>query len=217
MTDVVERKRATPGGWLPFVCTMVAIALVTWSAISWVLSPNWGKHNPIADARTVGTVPSAAAKVAPLDRSVVVKDLEIPKLKVEADVLTISVDDGELIPPINPKQTGWWNGGAKPGAAKGTAVIAGHINYSGVEGALARIGTLDPGDKVIVHGTHNGKKATLTFKITGVRTYHKTKLPYAEIFDQQVAGRLALVTCGGPFDATTGNYLDNIVAYGVLA
>jgi hypothetical protein len=30
-----------------------------------------------------------------------------------------------------------------------------------------------------------------------------------------VAGRLVLVTCGGPFDASTGNYLDNIVAFAV--
>jgi hypothetical protein len=28
---------------------------------------------------------------------------------------------------------------------------------------------------------------------------------------------VALVTCGGPFDAATGNYLDNIVAFAVPA
>jgi hypothetical protein len=40
-------------------------------------------------------------------------------------------------------------------------------------------------------------------------------LPYKQIFDQSSVGRLAIVTCGGPFDASTGNYLDNIVAYAV--
>jgi hypothetical protein len=55
------------------------------------------------------------------------------------------------------------------------------------------------------------------FAITGVRTYHKTALPYKEIFDQKSVGRLAIVTCGGPFDAQTGNYLENIVAFAVPA
>jgi hypothetical protein len=30
-----------------------------------------------------------------------------------------------------------------------------------------------------------------------------------------VAARLVVVSCGGPFDASTGHYLDNIVAYAV--
>jgi len=213
-------KQSAYSGWLPFVCILIAIGLVAGSAISWVLSPSWGKHNPIADARAVGTVPSIAppsnaAHQAPLAYVMNAEGIEIPTLKVRAPILPISTQDGVLEPPVNPKETGWWNGGAKPGAARGTAVITGHINYGGVEGALARIGTLDPGDLVIIHGKHDGKKASMKFKITGVRTYHKTKLPYAEIFDQRVVGRLALITCGGPFDATTGNYLDNIVAYAI--
>jgi hypothetical protein len=57
----------------------------------------------------------------------------------------------------------------------------------------------------------------LTFRITGVRTYEKSSLPYKKIFDQHAPGRLAIVTCGGPFDASTGNYEDNIVAYAVPA
>jgi hypothetical protein len=40
-------------------------------------------------------------------------------------------------------------------------------------------------------------------------------LPYKKIFDQHAPGRLAIVTCGGPFDASTGNYEDNIVAFAV--
>ncbi len=59
------------------------------------------------------------------------------------------------------------------------------------------------------------KKTRLTFTITGVRTYNKQQLPYQQIFDQSSASRLALVTCGGPFDASTGNYEDNIVAFAV--
>jgi hypothetical protein len=40
-------------------------------------------------------------------------------------------------------------------------------------------------------------------------------LPWASVFSGKVGGRLALVTCGGPFDSATGHYEDNIVAYAV--
>ena len=66
-----------------------------------------------------------------------------------------------------------------------------------------------------LHGTASTPK--LSFKITGVRTYDKQRLPYQQIFDQKSVGRLAIVTCGGPFDASTGNYRDNIVAFAVPA
>jgi sortase (surface protein transpeptidase) len=123
--------------------------------------------------------------------------------------------NGELDVPPNPKVVGWWSPGAKPGARTGTAILAGHINYAGVAGTLAKIGSLKPGDQVYVFGKDKGKKTEIKFRITGVRTYHKTRLPYKEIFDQKSIGRIAIVTCGGPFDASTGNYLDNIVAFGV--
>jgi hypothetical protein len=68
-----------------------------------------------------------------------------------------------------------------------------------------------------VYGKRQHKEVGLKFLITGVRTYDKTALPYKEIFDQNSVGRLAIVTCGGAFDPSTGNYLDNIVAFAVPA
>jgi hypothetical protein len=86
-----------------------------------------------------------------------------------------------------------------------------------VTGVLARIGTLNPGDKLFLKGFHHSRKLRLKFRITGVRTYRKTALPYRKIFNQHSPSRLVLVTCGGPFDAATGNYQDNIVAFAVPA
>ena len=150
----------------------------------------------------------------------------IPKLKSHAPIVKVATSsDGELEIPENPRKVGWWSPGARPGARVGTAVLAGHINYAGVTGAFADIGTLKPGDKIDVYGKYNAHRSRhgarsshsgeITFVVTAVRTYHKTQLPYREIFDQHVPGRIALATCGGPFDASTGNYLDNIVVYAV--
>jgi hypothetical protein len=209
-------------GWLPFLCVLAAIALLAAAGITWVTSPNWGVRNVIAAPRHVGYVPvdappptAHAAKGPAL--TVLPDHIDIPAIEAEAPIVKMDMGrDRELEPPLPPTTVGWWTGGARPGAATGTAVIAGHINYGGVAGALGQIGRLNPGDKVIVHGTSAGTATELTFTVTGVRTYSKQRLPWAKIFDQQVSGRLALVTCGGPFDPSTGNYQDNIVAYAVL-
>jgi hypothetical protein len=210
------RKAGGHAGWVPFLCVLAAIAALAASGISWVISPNWGQHVTQAPARNVGEVPTkpgvlAAAFVSP-------NMIEIPKLHAKAPIVDVyTLPGGELDVPQDPKVVGWWAPGAKPGAKTGTAILAGHINYAGVEGVLARIGTLNPGDIVYVDGVNNGKKTRLKFAITGVRTYNKTSLPYKQIFDQKSTGRLAIVTCGGAFDAQTGNYLQNIVAFAVPA
>ncbi|MEO8889671.1 MAG: class F sortase [Jatrophihabitantaceae bacterium] len=209
------RPRAKSGfaAWIPFLCFLSAILLVSGAAITWVTAPNWGKHNAIAAPRDVGAVPSLQGALAALISPYMI---EIPRLKSKAPIVDVgTLASGALEIPANPRTVGWWSHGAKPGARKGTAILAGHINMSGVEGVLARIGTLNPGDLVLVDGLHGGKHTQVKFKITGVRTYAKKGLPYKEIFNQNSVGRLAIVTCGGPFDASTGNYLDNIVAYAV--
>lgn len=214
-------RRAGYSGWLPFLCAIAAIAALATAAISWVTAPNWGRNDVVAAPRTVGTVPAQTPSVAgsPVAHSLLTpKHLEIPALSVSAPIVRVGTQrNGALQVPRDPKTTGWWGGGANPGAPTGTAVIAGHINYSGVTGALAQIGELDPGDVVYVDGLRDGSKTRVPFTITGVRTYLKHGLPYQTIFNQDVAGRLVLITCGGPFDASTGNYRDNIVAYAVPA
>jgi hypothetical protein len=214
---VKQSTRATASklaGQAPFLCVLVAIIALAGSALTWVISPNWGGNHPTtAHARNVGTVPTVAGVLAAF---VSPSGIEIPRLSAKAPIVNVStLPSGSLDVPLNPKTVGWWNGGAKPGAKKGTAILDGHVNYKGVDGVLARIGSLDPGDIVYITGLHNGKKTRVKFTITGVRTYHKTALPYKEIFDQKSVGRLAIVTCGGPFDAQTGNYLENIVAFAV--
>ena len=80
---------------------------------------------------------------------------------------------------------------------------------------VGRYAVLRPGDPLEVYGVHRGRRRKIDYTVTGVRAYHKTNLPYRQIFDQHSVGRLAIITCGGPFDASTGNYLDNILTYAV--
>jgi hypothetical protein len=206
-------------GILPLACVLGVLVILGVAGLTWNVSPYYGRANSVAPkTKDVGSVPVQASPVA-ATLALSPNRIAIPRLKATAPVVDVgTTSNGELEVPENPKVVGWWSPGAKPGAAKGTAILAGHINFAGVNGTLARIGVLKPGDEVDIYGTHNadGKKM-VKFAITGVRTYHKTALPYKQIFDQTSIGRLAIVTCGGPFDASTGNYLDNIVAFAVPA
>jgi hypothetical protein len=207
-------------GWIPFGLVVAAVLLVAAGGVTWVTEPYWrGKpHVPTAAPRNIGVVPVTvnpavvpAAFVSPFM-------IEIPRLNARASVVDVNtLPDGALDVPLDPKVVGWWDGGAKPGAKTGTAILDGHINYAGVTGVLATIGTLNPGDQIFIDGLNGKHKTRIEFTVTGVRTYNKQALPYKEIFDQKSIGRLAIVTCGGPFDSSTGNYEDNIVAFAVPA
>ncbi|HEV7207061.1 MAG TPA: class F sortase [Jatrophihabitans sp.] len=201
---------------MPVVCALLTILVVAVANLTWITSPYWGRNNAVPpQPKLVGTVPVASgAKVTTLSPNRIV----IPRLKAVAPIVPVTTtSDGELDVPANPRVVGWWSPGAKPGAQVGTAILAGHINYAGVDGTLADIGALKPGDAVYVYGKRIATRAVIRFTVTGVRTYHKTRLPYQQIFDQKSVGRIAIVTCGGPFDASTGNYLDNIVVFAVPA
>jgi hypothetical protein len=219
MDDKQRGRRLDPvlAGRITFACIIAAIVLAAAGAVTWVVSPNWGgNHDQSTSVRNVGEVPTT--QPVPVLAAMIISPvrIEVPRLKAVAPIVSVStLPNNELDVPLNPKVVGWWDGGAKPGAAKGTAILDGHINYAGVRGVLADIGTLNPGDTIYVYGLHDGKQTKVTFSITGVRTYNKQVLPYKEIFDQKSIGRLAIVTCGGPFDASTGNYRDNIVAFAV--
>jgi sortase family protein len=213
----VQRFKHRSAGWVPFGLVVAAIVAFAGAGVVWVTSPYWGKKVITAAPRNVGVIPVVAQSTVAPAAFVSPNRIEIPRLGATAPIVDVGVlGGGELDVPLNPKVVGWWKDGARPGAAKGTAILDGHINYAGVEGTLATIGTLDPGDRVYIYGLSATKKPIrLTFTITGVRTYNKHNLPYQQVFDQTSTSRLALVTCGGPFDASSGNYEDNIVAFAV--
>ncbi len=102
----------------------------------------------MAAPRNVGEVPTKAGVDVPF---VAPNRIVIPAIKAVAPIVKVGTLPGrELEIPLNPKVVGWWKHGAMPGAKRGTAILAGHINYAGVAGTMAKIGTLDPGDAVYV-------------------------------------------------------------------
>jgi hypothetical protein len=60
------------------------------------------------------------------------------------------------------------------------------------------------------------KLGRVVYRVDGRREYHKTALPYAQVFGPVRYAALRLITCGGSFDDQTGHYVDNVVVYASL-
>jgi Sortase domain len=162
---------------------------------------------PARTVRDVGAVPSPPARPAPVALGVPPVRLELPG-PVTAQVVPVGVNgDGALAVPEDPHVVGWWSGSAAPGASAGSTVLAGHVDTAAAgPGALATLARIDPGTLIRL-ATKHGR---YDYRVAARRTYPKAALPM-EAFDQSVATRLVLVTCGGPFH--DGRYDDNLVVY----
>jgi sortase (surface protein transpeptidase) len=122
--------------------------------------------------------------------------------------------DGTVqVPPLNNHNlAGWYVGSVTPGA-DGSSVILGHVdNYAGPS-VFFSIKNLQAGDKVDVVRADG---SVAEFAVDGVQKVEKAQFPAGDIYGNTPYPSLRLVTCGGPFDAANGQYVDNIVVYAHL-
>ena len=139
--------------------------------------------------------------------------LALPSLGVDgAPVLPVGVEpDGEMeIPPAD--EVGWYRFGAAPGEA-GSAVLAAHVAYDGVDGVFRNLDRLRAGDEVEVVFDDGARSRWV---VTEVSTHRKDALP-DELFDRSGPERLVLITCGGQFNPSLRSYDSNVVAHAVPA
>jgi sortase (surface protein transpeptidase) len=173
------------------------------------------EHPQYSTPTATGIVPSAAkAKVlASSGDDAVPTRIDIPALQVSAEVVSETTGPtGALEIPANPAVVGWWRDGSRPSATAGTTVIAGHVDTKQAgAGAFYKLERLAMGSRIQLR-TATG--SAISYRTTARAVYRKSSLP-AELFDRAGQRRLALVTCGGPFDTATGSYRYNVVVYAV--
>ena len=146
-----------------------------------------------------------------LARSVPVS-VRIPAIGVSAPVMKLGKNpDGTVqVPPLaDHNLTGWYQYGPAPGQP-GPAVILGHVDSATGISVFYHLKDLRRGDRIYV--TLADEKVT-AFAVDGVQKAAKDAFPTAAVYAEGDYPGLRLITCGGPFDLTTGHYLDNIVIY----
>jgi Sortase domain len=168
---------------------------------------------PSTSVPTAGPSPSAStasAKPVPtVQRDLGASSIHIPALAVTATVGQATVIRGVLTPPRVPTEVGLWSGSAALDATTGETTIAGHVDWAGMAPfAFGRLAYLHPGDLIY---TTDSLAIQTVWRITEVTARPKGKPIDAAAFAGPTGPRmLALITCGGAFDANTKSYVDNV-------
>jgi sortase (surface protein transpeptidase) len=184
----------------------------------WAVTRHGG---PPAEAQQIpGSVGTGAPRVdgqrsaRPLTASAPVRIL-IPAIGVSAPVtrLGLNADGTVQVPPLdNHNLAGWYGGSVTPGQS-GAAVMLGHVDTWSGGSVFYKIKDLHRGEQVDVVRA-NGTLAVFT--VDGLQKAAKVAFPTDMVYGNPGYPALRLITCGGPFDAATGEYLDNIIVYANL-
>jgi LPXTG-site transpeptidase (sortase) family protein len=178
------------------------------------LPPAAAQDIPATVSTLVPFAPDPASVAPPLPKSTPMT-IEIPVIKVDAPVtrLGLNADGTVQVPPLsNHNLAGWYDRSVTPGA-KGTSVILGHVDdYAGAS-VFFNVKNLRKGDAIYVVRADG---TTAAFSVDGVQKAAKANFPSSDVYGNVPYPALRLVTCGGPFDAKTGEYLDSIVVYAHL-
>ena len=134
--------------------------------------------------------------------------IQIDKISLDAQVETIEIVDGVMQDPTGPWVVSWYKETAKLGEI-GNIVMAGHLDYWDVGAAVFyNITQLVKEDTVNITG-EDGE--VYSYTVDWIRNYDTANAPIQEIVGPTEEENLTLITCGGPFNYETGQYLQRTV------
>ncbi|GAA4095107.1 class F sortase [Nonomuraea soli] len=141
--------------------------------------------------------------------------IRIPKIKVNAPIGSVSVDDkGQLGTPslTKPNLTAWYRFSPVPGEV-GPAIINGHVNTRKGAAVFNRLHELAKGDQIYVYRS-DGK--VVRYTVSGIEQVGKSSFPTKRVYDNTSDSQLRLITCGGVYNKTDHSYTDNVIVYATL-
>ena len=207
------------------VVAAMAAALLAGGIAAWVTRPlpegssstltriGAGTPSPAPTASTSRSAPTVPTQAAGVDQQKspagAPARLVVPRLHATMKVLPEGLDPkGFMALPDSPFQAGWYKYGSAASDESGAVVIAAHVDTKEAgAGPLARLDRMRPGDTVlVVTGS-----LTYAYRVESVLRLNKNAVDVAAVFSRSGPARLHLLTCGGPFDADTGHYEDNVI------
>ena len=193
--------RATQRGLRPAArtATLVLLAILT------VLLAGCGSRTEgSASAAPVTSTPSVGAVGVPTR-------VQIPAIEVDKAMVGVGLLDNGAMQTPDFGLAAWYELGPRPGAP-GPAVLLAHVDSKAGPDVFHRLRELQPGDRVTVYHQYG----SATFAVDALEQVDKEQLPYDRIWPETAEPVLRLITCGGSFDHSTGNYHDNVIVYAHL-
>jgi hypothetical protein len=222
--DPATRRVTAKAGTATAAVVLAAVALL--SGCSTPAPPSPGAASPAA---TSGAAASPAASSAPSGAPAALPDVPVRQatpvpaaprepaprfLTVEGttismDIVDVSVSpDGAMEIPGAFDQAGWYRHGPAPGAAAGTAVVAGHVDTTSDLAPLSQLKGLAAGTRVTIE--RQGAPA-LNYRVRSVELMAKDKFDGGSLFRRDGPHQLKLVTCGGRWLDGKQDYSDNVI------
>ena len=161
------------------------------------------------------TPPTSAVVALPPATPITIR---IPAINVASPITTVGLNPDHTMQVPSPgrtyNQAAWYRYSPTPGQL-GPAVIIGHVD-SAKDGpsVFFNLGALSPGQRITIT---RADATTATFAVDAVASYTKHTFPTHTVYAATTYPALRLITCGGPFDTHTGQYLNNTVVFAHLA
>lgn len=131
--------------------------------------------------------------------------ISIPRLGVDTRIVSLgTTEEGRLEAPPDYESVGWYHLGPVPGEV-GRAILAGHLDSRTGPAVFFRLGELAAGDEIIIRP--GGAAPELIFTVSETTLYWTEEVPPDVVYGSADQPELILITCGGPFDRDSRNYL----------
>lgn len=205
-------RRAIPtiAAVVGMACLAACTPVGTGGALS-ASSPSVAEERP-SPAPTSTLRPEVRSGVLPTSQPVLAPQrLRIPALGVDMPVVDVGVEaTGQMELPVDPAIAGWYRYGPDADSTAGNIMLAAHVDAVDYPiGPLAQLRSLTAGETIEVQAADGSSRPYVVESLT---FYEKSALPTADLFAREGAQGLVIITCGGPFDSSTGHYRDNVVA-----
>ncbi|WP_330331473.1 class F sortase [Streptomyces sp. NBC_00536] len=136
-------------------------------------------------------------KAAPATAAPAPERIEIPDIKVDAQLETVGLDaKGVMQEPdfAKPMEAAWYKQGPAPGE-QGPAAIVGHMDTPTTpEAVFFNLKKLTKDEKIKVHRADG---TTVVFAVDRIETYKKDAFPTDKVYGDTADPELRLITCGG--------------------
>ncbi|WP_350001221.1 class F sortase [Pseudarthrobacter sp. WHRI 8279] len=171
---------------------------------------------PVAAAgpAAIPNIPVRPAAPAAVSAAPAPVSLSVAGTRINMPVVPVGVSGGGAMEiPDAFDLAGWYRFGPAPGAATGTAVIAGHIDTKSDNAPFSALKSVAAGTLVQV-----GREGapTLNYRVVVVELMAKDRFDGSSVFRRSGPHELKVITCGGKWLDERMDYSDNVIVTAVL-